>query len=149
MPAPDVDALAAAVDLAFAGKALPGTVAARAIAERHIAALDGDLACDRLAAEMLELDAPRLPLPGSPWRAVRAAVTTAPGRARRGFERLRSPGAAAAPTATGTKFPGASSAEIEAMVAGLREVSGRFRDVVWAERAADVFAFVAPSVPPA
>lgn len=149
VPVADAEALAAAADVAFAGEPLPGVVAARGIVERHIAALDGRLACDRLVDAMLELDAPRLPLQGSMWRTLRAALATAPGRVERQIARLRSSGSPATPAVSSSKFPGVSLAEVEGMVAQLHAVSGRFGQVMCIEHAPDVFAFVDPSVAPA
>lgn len=147
--APDVDALLAFVDDAFRDGTVDRQLDTEDVAGGHIAALTGRWACDRLVDAFLELDPPPLRLSGSSWRAMRGAVTTAPGRVVRRIERARSGRSDAGGIGGGLKFAGSSLAEVRRFLDALQRASGRFGNVVCCEWAPDVYAFVDPLADPA
>ena len=142
--ASDTSTLLELVDAAFADRppALPPE--RRAVIDRHITAIEGRFASERLVDSFLELDAPRLQLEPSVWRSVRRVLTTTPLRVRRQLARkgARPP---ATPPRKGAKFPPSTLGEVENFLARLRRASGRFSGVECRQVATDVYAFTDPS----
>jgi surface carbohydrate biosynthesis protein len=117
---------------------------------RHISALDGPFAADRLADTFDEIDVAAHRLECTPWRRGRAELGLAGLRARRLARRLST---REAPTpdvvtesqgaATG-KFPPSSLDEVRDFVDRVRTVTGRFSAIGVHELGTDVYAVVPP-----
>lgn len=150
--APTLEALIDHVDVALRCGRLPPVGPGSQVLGRHITALDGPLAAERLVDEFDALDVGPQPLADSFGRRVQARVSTVGVRARRLVRQLTPEARTAAATAApvrkpGAKFPVSSRSEIVEFIARLQAVSGRFGSIACQELAPDVYAIAAEPLP--
>jgi surface carbohydrate biosynthesis protein len=114
---------------------------------RHIAALEGPFAAERLVDAFDEIDVPEGRLASSAWRRARHRAGLARNWPRLIAGRVRQGGSQ--PTRTpaepegGGKFPASSVAEVDDLIARFQEATGRFAGVAAVELGRDVYAVVA------
>jgi hypothetical protein len=140
----DEDALIDLVRSNLAGR----TRAAEAgveVVQRHIAALDGRFAADRLVDAFDDIDIPVQRLRTSPARRVGRELRLSPDRVRRAIAGRRHPGTAGAASAASratAKFPRSSLAEVNDLLTRLRDATGRFGNVTCFELGPDVYGII-------
>jgi surface carbohydrate biosynthesis protein len=145
---PDEDTLIDLVRSNLAGQVRTAEAGVEVV-QRHIAALDGRFAADRLVDAFDEIDVPLQRLGTSPIRRASRELRRGPDRLRRLVATRRHPSATDAATSTPSpptaKFPRSSLAEVNDLLTRLRGATGRFGDVTCYELGRDVYAVVAPS----
>lgn len=124
---------------AFGADGLPPSAANRAALERHVSALDGPYAFERIADVLADEHVKPAPLECDARRRITGLVRTAPYRAAR---RLR-PYPAVGPGAP-AKFPRGETtvAEVEGIVTAVGDALDRFQGVECVEYDTDVFALL-------
>jgi len=129
------------------------TASAMELVSRHIAALEGPFAAERLVDAFDEIDVPALPLEPSLARRAQGQLALAALRARRLARSARGRTRSSRPESTANnrapgKFPGSSVAEARSFIEQLRGATGRFADVACFELGPNVYAIVPSEADP-
>ncbi|MCC6766644.1 MAG: hypothetical protein IT293_18455 [Deltaproteobacteria bacterium] len=137
--------LIAGCERALAGALAPSATALARQAElknRHLAALSGRLAAERIVDRLAELAA--LPLPVPTWTARLRSRVDALRRRRKKLRNARLDAHKNSAVYTAHRFPPLTRAEVDARIARLQQLTGRFAGVRAEESAPDVFVIACP-----